>query len=272
MSENESSMLLDEYPVLVLPSLACAVGLNEAIVLQQVHYWLKNAERNKNEFKFRHGKWWVYNSYPEWQANFPWWGIMTIRRTIASLEAKGFLVSGQLGKDRRDRTKWYTIDYDKIRQMHLTKMNTSICPNCTDGSVQNGQMLISETTSETTPETNKEAPVEIPDSLRREFVFVKTWEEFIEYRKAKKKKLSPTGASKLLVKLSQFPVATAVAMLNQSMENDWQGVFELKNGNGRHSAPPAPKQEYGDYAKDRLRRAIEAGYDPNSDEPIGPEL
>jgi len=36
-----SSLLINESPLQVLPSLAVLVGLNEAIVLQQTHYWIK---------------------------------------------------------------------------------------------------------------------------------------------------------------------------------------------------------------------------------------
>jgi hypothetical protein len=36
-----------------------------------------------------------------------------------------------------------------------------------------------------------------------------------------------------LKRLSTYPIPTAIAMLNQSIENSWQGVFEVKtNGNG----------------------------------------
>ena len=43
MSNNfppSSKLLIDEPPLQVLPSLALKIGLNEAIILQQVHYWL----------------------------------------------------------------------------------------------------------------------------------------------------------------------------------------------------------------------------------------
>ena len=40
-----SNLLIDDYPILVLPSLATEIGLNEAIVLQ-MHYWLKKSNHN----------------------------------------------------------------------------------------------------------------------------------------------------------------------------------------------------------------------------------
>ena len=33
------SLLIDDYPLIVLPALAEEIGLNEAIFLQQLNYW-----------------------------------------------------------------------------------------------------------------------------------------------------------------------------------------------------------------------------------------
>ena len=55
-----SNLLFDKHPLVVNPSLAALIGLNEAIVLQQVHYWLKhNEEADKN---FEEGRYWTYNT------------------------------------------------------------------------------------------------------------------------------------------------------------------------------------------------------------------
>ena len=62
-----SRLLIHESPLQVLPSLAVKIGLNEAIILQQLHYWL-NPDHNKN---IREGSHWVYNSYEQWQKQFP---------------------------------------------------------------------------------------------------------------------------------------------------------------------------------------------------------
>jgi len=37
---RSSSLLIAVPPLIVLPTLATLVGLNEAIFLQQLHYWL----------------------------------------------------------------------------------------------------------------------------------------------------------------------------------------------------------------------------------------
>jgi hypothetical protein len=99
-------LLIDEHPLQVLPSLACALGLNEAMLLQQIHYWI-----SRPGAKIRDGRPWLYNSYADWHQQFPFWSVSTIRRTIETLERRGVLLSGNYNAQALDRTKWYTIDY-----------------------------------------------------------------------------------------------------------------------------------------------------------------
>lgn len=35
-----SKLLIQESPVMIIPSLAVKIGLNEAVILQQIHYWV----------------------------------------------------------------------------------------------------------------------------------------------------------------------------------------------------------------------------------------
>ena len=44
-----SNLLIHEEPLLVLPGLASRIGLNEAIFLQQIHYWLNRSEHFYDE-------------------------------------------------------------------------------------------------------------------------------------------------------------------------------------------------------------------------------
>src|SRR4029078_11998200 len=106
-----SSLLINEPPLQVLPSLALKIGLNEAIVLQQVHYWL-NPRFNKNFFE---EKYWVWNTYEKWQHQFPFWGEMTIRRTILNLKGLGLLISF-VTKDFKKHT-YYTLNYEVLETL-----------------------------------------------------------------------------------------------------------------------------------------------------------
>jgi len=121
-----SKLLFDEQPIVVSCELAKLIGLNEAIVLQQIHYWIEiNRQANKN---FRDGRYWTFNSIKKWhEDNFYFWSFDTVKRTFSSLEKKGFLVSGNYNRQNFDQTKWYSIEYEA-----LETLNSSIrakCPN-----------------------------------------------------------------------------------------------------------------------------------------------
>ena len=51
-----SKMIIDDRPLMVLPKLATAIGLNEAIVLQQIHYWL-NTFKDASKKDHYHNGW-----------------------------------------------------------------------------------------------------------------------------------------------------------------------------------------------------------------------
>jgi len=132
-----SMLLLDEEPLVISRSLAILIGLNESIVLQQIHYWLKQNEKSKRNF--RDGHFWTYNSYPEWQKQFPFWSESTVKRAITKLEKEGYLISGNYNKLKIDRTKWYRINYDMLQP----SVNSPLCQNdpmarsnCADGKGQ----------------------------------------------------------------------------------------------------------------------------------------
>ena len=106
-----SKLLIHDKPIMILPTLAQKIGLNEAIILQQIHYWLVSSQHEKE------GRKWVYNTYKEWQLQMPFWSESTIKRTIKSLEDQGYLLSANYNRLKMDKTKWYSIDYEKLNQL-----------------------------------------------------------------------------------------------------------------------------------------------------------
>ena len=106
------NLLIDEYPLLIPPTLAKEIGLNEAIVLQQVHFWLTK------EKQYKDGKFWVYNTYEGWREQFPFWSVSTIRRAFNKLEEKGLIETANYNSMKIDQTKWYTINYEKLNEIN----------------------------------------------------------------------------------------------------------------------------------------------------------
>ena len=119
---NTSSLLINEPPLQVLPSLAVALkNINEAVMLQQVQYWLS---RSNNEFE---GRKWIYNTIDEWQNQFPWLTERAVRDRFNSLIEKGIILTANFNKAKFDRTKWYSIDYDKLNSL-FSNENTAKKP------------------------------------------------------------------------------------------------------------------------------------------------
>lgn len=110
---NTSRLLLDEQPLQVLPTLACKLGLNRAMFLQQLHYWLQKPSAHE-----RDGKCWIYNTFEEWHEQFPFWSPEAIRKIAAQLEEKGLIeTTSQYNGRKSDRTKWYTINYEYLNSL-----------------------------------------------------------------------------------------------------------------------------------------------------------
>lgn len=117
------NLLMDEHPLMVMPKLATLIGLNEAIILQQLNYWLKTSKH------VRDGYTWIYNTFDEWSEQFPFWSVKTIKRAFGSLESRGLVVSNSTyNKVGIDRTKWYRIDYELLEKMALESPLGQIVP------------------------------------------------------------------------------------------------------------------------------------------------
>lgn len=144
-----SNLLIHEEPLLVLPGLASKIGLNEAIFLQQIHYWLN---RSNN---FYDGYRWVYNTYEEWREQFPFWSVATLRRIVNKLEKEQLLIIGNYNKLKIDKTKWYRINYGLLNRMSspCAQNEQSRCSNCADEALNMSRPLPEITTETTTENT-----------------------------------------------------------------------------------------------------------------------
>lgn len=115
---NFKELFIDKSKTLIINTdLALVLGdLNEAIVLNQLNYWLGiNRKAGKN---FIDDRYWVYNSYSDWKAkDFPYWSEKTIQRTFTRLENKGVVISANYNKLGIDKTKWYTIDTERLQEL-----------------------------------------------------------------------------------------------------------------------------------------------------------
>lgn len=185
-----SRLLIDEPPLQVLPSLARELGLNEAIMLQQMHYWLI-----KSRYEFEGVKW-FYKTLEDWQTEFPFWSTMTIRRTLTNLEKQKVIRIGNFNKKKFDKTKWYTIEYQCVNR-RCVQYEQTMCSNRTDGCVQFEQTYTREYT-ETTTENNgsKEKPLKVVWTEETKYII-----DYLNKRTGKKYSVKTKNTAQLVHKL-----------------------------------------------------------------------
>lgn len=149
-----SKLLLNEQPLLIMPTLASKIGLNESIILQQIHYW--NTINQKANNNFRDGYYWTFNSYHEWTKQFPFWSARTVQRAITSLEKLKLVVSGNYNKLQIDRTKWYRIDYEVLEALEQSPFGQNGTINMTkwNDHLDSLGLPLPETNTENKPEIN----------------------------------------------------------------------------------------------------------------------
>lgn len=172
--------------------LANIIGLNKAIVLNQINYWLEKSSHVID------GRKWVYNSFEAWHKQFSYWSLNTVKRTFKSLEEDGLIISGSYNKASFDKTKWYSIDYDKVFKLmqSLTQDDTAADSNWDNEESQNGTdntidytkttskstsfslTLVDSAESTSVTEDKKPVPEEISDAEKEKCNFEIIYKEY----------------------------------------------------------------------------------------------
>ena len=135
--------VLDNIQIGVNMDLANILGVDEAIVLHKIHYWINVNE--KNGINYKDGRYWTFNSLKQWNEKFfAFWSESKVKRIFASLENMGILIVGCFNKSKFDRTKWYSIDYAKLDEMiranNGQKMKECSASECDNGVNENETM------------------------------------------------------------------------------------------------------------------------------------
>lgn len=202
-------LLFEDKLLVINPRLAQKIGLNEAIVLQQILYWVKNDRAGE----FINGYKWIYNSIPQWSIQFPFWSEATIKRTLASLRDKGCIVADQLSKDPRDKTLYYRLSDDLIDDLSIGSI-------CTDGQGQNDPMTIyTKTTTNKVSKSGRKISFEKwPNEPSQEL-----WADFEKVRKSKRAPVTQRVVDNLGREITK---AKAIGMsvddcMNELLDRGW---------------------------------------------------
>ena len=101
-------------------NIAALYGVDEAIMIQNLVYWIRKNEANGKHFY--EGRFWTYNSTDAFKKLFPFWTARQVGRILQSLEAKGVIVTGNFNDNLYNRTKWYAFGDSFLRNgiIHFT--------------------------------------------------------------------------------------------------------------------------------------------------------
>lgn len=196
-------------------------GIVEAILLKHIYYWiLKNKANNKY---FYDDNYWTYNSTKAFAELFPYLSKRQIEYSLKKLIDKGLIVKGNYNKVTYDRTSWYAI----------TKLGYSILQNCeiemTKLSNRNDENVkpIPDINTNINTDINNNNPI-IPSSYFDNEELDALFKDFLSMRKKIKAVNSDRAITLLINKLSKYDDKTKIKMIENSIENSWKGIYELK--------------------------------------------
>lgn len=87
--------------------LACKIGVDEAIVIHNLIFWIEKNMANRKHFY--DGRYWTYNSVRAFTDLFPFWTAKELRRIMESLYSQGVVIKGNYNQAKFDKTGWYSI-------------------------------------------------------------------------------------------------------------------------------------------------------------------
>ena len=87
--------------------IATRYGVNAAILLQNMQYWI--AHNKANGKCFYEGRFWTYNSAKAFSELFPYMSEYQARTALDKLIEDGVIIKGNFNKTGMDRTLWYAI-------------------------------------------------------------------------------------------------------------------------------------------------------------------
>lgn len=95
--------------------LATKLGIEEAIFLNNLYYWLqKNAANGKNYFD---GAYWTYNTKQAYTEIFPYMSYDKIKRMINLLREQNIIKTGHYDENKMNRTLWYAFTECGLKMM-----------------------------------------------------------------------------------------------------------------------------------------------------------
>ena len=114
--------------------IAVKYGINAAVLLQNIGYWI--AQNEANETNFHDGYYWTYNSRRAYRELFPYMSERQINTAFAKLIEDGVIITGNYNKLAYDRTLWYALTQKGKSILHFDIMENTNLSNANGQNVR----------------------------------------------------------------------------------------------------------------------------------------
>ena len=221
-------------------------GVNAAVILQNMAYWIMQNEAN--ETNFYDGRHWTFNSKRAYGELFPYMTAKQIRTAIEKLVEDGVLVTGNYNKLAYDRTAWYA----------LTEKGKSICrigqmehPKRANGLPPEGKP-IPDINPNVTPVVTLGKKRERKNNSFDSFIAAYTTDaeitellqEWLKVRKAKRAAMTDRAIQMNIDKLDKIAAESNMTVpeyLKEIICRGWAAFYPIKNFTGTGRTEKKPK-------------------------------
>jgi hypothetical protein len=260
------------------------LGMIEAVLLHNIQFWVEKSKANNKHFY--KDRFWTYNSAKAFAELFPYLSEQQISRALKRLTDEGWLLKDNFNNNPFDRTSWYSLSdkyYDEFMPENRD-LNNETCINqnqnpdksilinaeikndktyiCTD---INADINKTDSKPDIEKKLKKSRPSIFSQALElyqpNEYFSLEDWKEWVEYKSARCKNLTLQTFKQnfnFLINLG----SSAKASISQSINHNWQGLFEVKQSNSNSSQN---NQGYfkGLSAKEQFSSVADGSYNPD---------
>lgn len=236
--------------------LAAQYGLDVAVFIQNIYYWVRKNEANQEHFY--DGRYWAHSSYRGLEKWFePLWSMQQIKRIVSKCRDQGLILVGDYNPDGFTHTNWYSVT-DAVLEIYgdFPAPERVVRNRTIDSSI------LMQNRSEIEPANNvnkiniNKPPIIPHEVLERVKEYAGEDQELLDGIMAllenRKKLRKPVDTMKkidgILNRLSEYSGGNRrmkLAMLDKAVEWDWLSVYPLKPDELPQVDREQGKEEYG---------------------------
>jgi hypothetical protein len=231
-------------------------GLEEAIMIGNFQHWI--TKNIANERHLYEGRTWTYNSVKAYAVLYPYWTEKQVRRILDSLVSKGVLLKGSFNKNPYLRTAWYSfVDESLFLYGH------NDLPKWANGEDQSGSSITDikpnekqfiDNTADVSGSIPTNQGTDNPNEMKKggggqaalDYKgmddSVKLW---LEYKAERKQKYSGQKSIQIMInqlyKKANGSPERAMSIVENSIANNYQGLFEARENNMTAQQTPVSK-------------------------------